>query len=221
MNKYLFKYEKTGNARFIGHLDLLRAFGRAVSRAGLPIAYSEGFNPHRLVSFALPLPVGMSGLGEIAALRMAEPVEPRECAGALNACLPEGLRVLAGREMPREEKEPAALVRFADFRADFADFSVLESVERAVGAVLAANSLLLERESKKGVLSFEARQDIYDIYAKGSSVFARVSQGSAVNLRFDALIARVCRDAGAEPDKIKCARLALYKEADGGAEEIF
>jgi hypothetical protein len=57
-------YEKVGPARFISHLDLLRTFGRAARRAGLPLAFTQGFNPHPKITFAAPLAVGISGEAE-------------------------------------------------------------------------------------------------------------------------------------------------------------
>ena len=57
------KFEKTGIMRYVGHLDLMRFFQKAVKRANLPIRYSEGFNPHQIMSFAAPLGVGLTSTG--------------------------------------------------------------------------------------------------------------------------------------------------------------
>lgn len=91
--RIVLSYSKTGPARYLGHLDLLRTFQRAVRRAGLPIAYSKGFNPHPRMMFASPLPVGAAGLGELAAMDLAEYTDPRALAGRLNSALPGGVRV--------------------------------------------------------------------------------------------------------------------------------
>ena len=58
------RFEKTGIMRYVGHLDLMRFFQKAVKRSGLPIRYSEGFNPHQIMSFASPLGVGITSDGE-------------------------------------------------------------------------------------------------------------------------------------------------------------
>ena len=60
--KYRVKYKKYGVMKFLGHLDVLRFFQKAIKRSGLPIAYSEGFNPHQLLSFAAPLSVSYRGV---------------------------------------------------------------------------------------------------------------------------------------------------------------
>ena len=89
-------FEKRARARYISHLDLMRAISRAVRRAALPIWYTEGFNPHPYLSFPLPLPLGQEGLREAMDLRLTE--EAQGIADRLNAVLPEGLLVLAAAQ---------------------------------------------------------------------------------------------------------------------------
>ncbi len=93
VRRIVLSYSKTGPARYLGHLDLLRTFQRAVRRAGLPIAYSKGFNPHPRMMFASPLPVGAAGLGELAAMDLTEHTDPQALAGRLNSALPRGVFV--------------------------------------------------------------------------------------------------------------------------------
>ncbi|MCL2456261.1 MAG: TIGR03936 family radical SAM-associated protein, partial [Defluviitaleaceae bacterium] len=66
MQKIRLKFSKTKTLRFIGHLDFLRVFQQTIRRAGLPAAFSQGFNPHLMISFALPLPLGMESLNDYA-----------------------------------------------------------------------------------------------------------------------------------------------------------
>ena len=68
--KVRIKFEKRGNLRFIGHLDLMRYFQKANRRAGLPIAYSEGFSPHQIMSFAAPLSMGVESTAEYADFKL-------------------------------------------------------------------------------------------------------------------------------------------------------
>ena len=91
-------FEKRGRAKYISHLDLMRAMSRAVRRGALPLWYTEGFHPHPYLSFPLPLPLGQEGLREAMDLRLTQEAclakEAGEIADRLNAVLPEGLRVL-------------------------------------------------------------------------------------------------------------------------------
>ena len=77
----------------MSHLDFVRMFGRAIRRAKLPIAYSEGFNPHPLLTFALPLSVGYTSECEILELVLSEDVPSREVMERLNEVLPEGVKI--------------------------------------------------------------------------------------------------------------------------------
>lgn len=88
-------FEKRGRARYISHLDLMRAMTRAVRRAALPLWYTEGFHPHPYLSFALPLPLGQEGLREAMDLKLEEEMPGEQICEQLNAALPEGLKILA------------------------------------------------------------------------------------------------------------------------------
>ena len=68
--KIRIKFSKQGNLRFVGHLDMMRYFQKANRRAELPIAYSEGFSPHQIMSFAAPLGMGLEGLAEYFDIRI-------------------------------------------------------------------------------------------------------------------------------------------------------
>jgi len=88
------RFSKRGRAKYISHLDLMRAMSRAVRRAGLPIWYTEGFNPHPYLSFALPLPLGQEGLREAMDLRLTEDMPLGKIPACFDGVLPEGLEIL-------------------------------------------------------------------------------------------------------------------------------
>lgn len=111
-------YEKVGPARFISHLDLLRTFGRAARRAGLPLAFTQGFNPHPKITFAAPLAVGISGEAEFADLELTEKIPAPFVARALSDALPEGLRVLEVRQLKGAGPALMAMVRSASYRVE-------------------------------------------------------------------------------------------------------
>ena len=88
------RFAKTGRARYISHLDLIRCFQRAVCRAKLPAAYSEGFHPHMQTSFATTLPLGFFSTAEQMDLELTEELPCDAVMERLNAVLPEGIRIL-------------------------------------------------------------------------------------------------------------------------------
>ena len=76
--KVRIKFAKTGHMKFVGHLDTMRYFQKAVRRAGLPIAFSGGYSPHMIMSFAAPLGVGTTSLGEYFDMELTETVPTKE-----------------------------------------------------------------------------------------------------------------------------------------------
>ncbi|MDR1692313.1 MAG: TIGR03936 family radical SAM-associated protein [Oscillospiraceae bacterium] len=86
-------YHKTGRARFLSHLDTMRVFSRALTRTGLPLRFTEGFNPHLILSIALPLGVGVESITERLDFGVTDNVSLGRLPGMLNAALPEGFFV--------------------------------------------------------------------------------------------------------------------------------
>ncbi|HHX53444.1 MAG TPA: DUF2344 domain-containing protein [Clostridiales bacterium] len=87
------KFEKRGSLKFISHLDLQRMMNTAFNRAGIPIWYTEGFNPHKKLVFALPLPLGAESVCEFLDFKITEPMSPEELTERLNNAFPPQLRV--------------------------------------------------------------------------------------------------------------------------------
>ena len=98
MDKIRLVYERTGRAVWISHLDMMRMLQRALNRAGVPIRYSEGFNPHALVSILMPLSVGTESLCQMVDIRVKEDVDLDGLPERLTSVMPEGIRFLKAYE---------------------------------------------------------------------------------------------------------------------------
>ena len=98
-------FSKTGRAKYISHLDLMRTFQRAFARAGIAIKHTEGFNPHPFVSIALPLSVGYSSQCEILEFGLLEGADPEEVPRRLTAAMPEGIVIHSCYPAQRPVKE--------------------------------------------------------------------------------------------------------------------
>ena len=114
------RFAKYGGVKFIGHLDVLRYFQKAVRRAGLKIAYSQGFHPHQIMSFASPLGVGITSEGEYMDMELTAEYTPQEIVEALNSAMVEGFTVLSARILPepengRKRETAMSLVTAADY----------------------------------------------------------------------------------------------------------
>lgn len=88
------KYTKTGNLKYISHLDVLRFIQRAVKRAGIDAKYSEGFNPHMRTSFGFPLSLGIESIGEYFDIELNEEITPDNFVNKMNAVLPKEMQIL-------------------------------------------------------------------------------------------------------------------------------
>ena len=138
-------FEKTGRARYISHLDLMRTFQRAFLRADIPIKHTEGFNPHAFISIALPLSLGFSSACEILEFGLLEGTVHSDVPRRLNAVLPEGVRVVECYSGERSLKELAAL-KYAVTLEGVSDKGALIA---AWSGAMGRKSWVIEKHSKK------------------------------------------------------------------------
>jgi radical SAM-linked protein len=147
------RYAKRGRLRFTSHRDFSRAFERAVFRARVPMAYSSGFNPHPRISYAGAAPTGSASEAEYLELALADIVVPADVHAMLDEALPPGLDVIEVVESPGGSL--ADLLEASRWRIDLA--VARDVAEAAVDRFLAADEALVERMTKKGMRSFDAR----------------------------------------------------------------
>lgn len=134
-------YAKLGALRYTGHLDLQRVWERALRRAGLPLAYSQGFNPQPRLHMALALPLGISSECELLDVWLEESADLQHVAAALNAVLPSGLRVHTLQNVSLREPALQNVVSACEYRADLLETPPGYDLESAVSGLLAAENL--------------------------------------------------------------------------------
>lgn len=147
MDKLRARFEKTGKAVYISHLDLMRVVQRVFLRAEVPIKYSEGFNPHALISICLPLGVGTASVAELMDFRVTRDVPLKELPERLNAVSPEGLKFLECYE-PWRKAADIKWLRFA-FSMDFDNRDAALFV-RPLEQFFARESIEVLRKTKRG-----------------------------------------------------------------------
>ena len=110
------RFRKYGVLKFIGHLDVMRYFQKAIRRADIDICYSEGYSPHMIMSFASPLGLGLESDGEYMDIRIHGSISSEEAVHRLNAVMVEGIDVMSFRELPENSKNAMASVAAADMK---------------------------------------------------------------------------------------------------------
>ncbi|MDR2006985.1 MAG: TIGR03936 family radical SAM-associated protein, partial [Acidaminococcales bacterium] len=143
------KITKEGGLRFISHLEYMRTLERAVRRAKLPAAWTEGFNPHMKLSLASALGLGIESLSEYAELELAAPLSAAAAAAALNAKLPRGIRALAADVVEKAPKL-AALLAMASYTADMPEGFPAESINRAAAGYNEAPEFFCDKKTAPG-----------------------------------------------------------------------
>ncbi|MGZ5399305.1 MAG: TIGR03936 family radical SAM-associated protein [Nocardioides sp.] len=160
------RYAKRGRLRFTSHRDFSRAFERALVRARVPMAYSSGFNPHPRISYAGAAPTGSASEAEYLEIGLAERLDPDAVRETLDAVMPDGLDLIAVAESPGGSL--ADLLTASHWRLDTT--ADADAVEAAVAAFLAADAVLVERMTKKGMREFDSRAAVSSLTASGSSL---------------------------------------------------
>ena len=211
MDKLRLRFEKTGRAVYISHLDLMHTMQRAFSRAGYSLKYSEGFNPHPQISIALPLSVGTGSLCELMDFRLKEEPELAALPEKLTTVMPEGIRVLEVYEPERK----TALLKWLAVEGFFAyDTRNAAEMTEKLAAFFSREALVITKKTKRGVGESDIRPGIRGVsFAPGEggvTVRALVSaQEPTINPE---LLAEALRQLAPEiaPDFARFTRLETY-----------
>ena len=151
-------FSKLEPVKFVSHLDMQRLFQRAVRRAELPLAYSKGFNPHPLLSFATAISVGFTSGGEYFDVILSEPVSPEEFTERVNAVLPEGVLISSAIDAGEFKASLTTLMRSAEYEArlSFAEPVEKTAFEAALSSLL-GGEIIVDKKTKGGIKPVDIR----------------------------------------------------------------
>jgi len=200
------KFEKSGRAVFISHLDLMRTMQRAVKRSGIPVWYTQGFNPRIYLNFPLALSLGITGRAEFMDFAVTESVDLADIRDRLDRAMPEGLRILEVAEPIYANKD----VGFAEYRIDFYGGEPTETLSE-LNKMLAEDSIEAEKHSKKkGTVKVDIKPHINILSAEPFEDFLRVTlrlpAGSGININ-----ANVFTDVFSDYSKMAFAKICAER----------
>ena len=165
--RMLVVFEKGAALRHIGHLDLMRAMQRILRRTGLPVSYSQGFNPHMVINFAAPLSVGASGLREIMDVALAREVPEDEFLFKLSNALPPALKAVAARSVADTYPAPMSKLFAASYDMEL-DGPAGESAAKCLPEFLNKSEIPAMRKTKSGEKPCDIRPMIYHLSARNN-----------------------------------------------------
>ncbi len=178
-NNFYARYKKYGRAKYISHLDMVRVFNRVFRRGGIPVAYSEGFNPHPKISFALPLSVFYESECEILLFSTTEAISPEELLSRFSTVMPEGLEIIEVKEGKPDVKHLSYCL--------YNVYCNLPTPSQLEG-FLALSSMVVPKKTKSGIKDTDIRGDITDIKLEEDCMTMLLSAGSNSNLKPDVVI---------------------------------
>ncbi len=198
------KYSKNGILKYIGHLDTMRFFQKALRRAGFDVVYSEGFSPHMIMSFALPLGVGLTSEGEYFDLEVRSVFSSPEMKDSLNAQMPEEIKVLNIVKVQDDKASKCmTLVAAADYDIILTDMGAFPpDWKELLEAFLQKKEIMVLKKTKKNEKLTDIRPLIYDYKIKNDMVSFRLSAGSVDNLKPSLVMDAFCDEIKTRPESV-------------------
>lgn len=184
--KVRIKFTKHGAMKFIGHLDMMRYFQKAMRRADVDIKYSEGFSPHQVMSFAAPLGVGLTSNGEYMDIEVNSMKDSKTMVDQLNAVMVEGVSILSCRRLDDSAKNAMSMVAAADYTVVFRDSARPENLDvffDELEAFYNRDAIVINKKTKRGEREVDLKPLIYALHRQGDAVFMQLSSGSSDNIK--------------------------------------
>ncbi|MBQ8085875.1 MAG: DUF2344 domain-containing protein [Lachnospiraceae bacterium] len=219
--KIRIKYAKMGVLKYIGHLDLMRFFQKAVKRADFDIAYSQGYSPHQLMSFAAPLALGVTSEGEYFDAQFNSLIPSDEFVRKFNEQMVDGVYVKDVILLPEKAKKAMSIVAASDYvitfksedDLDFTDDNKTEKrkvsdiadkkkkILEVVPYLLEKETIEVFRKTKKNEKVEDIKKGIYKLEVRKDNIYMFLATGSEYNLKPESVLEALCNEAGVEYNK--------------------
>lgn len=209
--KIRIKFAKSGVMKFIGHLDMMRYFQKAIRRAGVNICYSEGFSPHMIMSFAAPLGVGITSDGEYFDIEVKDTMTTADALQALNSTMVQGVEVTGYVQLPEDAKNAMSIVAAADYTLGYKDgyhspFTKSQWKEALEKSFHSKETFMVTKKTKKNQVEVDLKPAVYTLEMVGTeenpAFHIFVSAGSTRNIKpefvLESIYNRISSEEGTE-----------------------
>ncbi len=225
--KIRIKFRKYGVMKFIGHLDIMRYFQKAIRRAEIDISYSGGFSPHMIMSFAAPLGVGITSDGEYVDIEVNSTKSTADSLKALNDTMVEGVEVTGYVLLPDNAKTAMSIVAAADYELSFKEgYEIpadLSAFETAIAKFFTnAKEVLITKQTKKSERIMDLKPLVYDFEVREKNnkpvFYLNLSTGSTDNVKPELVMEALFQYMGLtyNPSAIQIHRIDVYTAASEG-----
>jgi len=207
--KIRIKFKKYGVMKFIGHLDMMRYFQKAIRRSNIGICFSEGYSPHMVMSFAAPLGVGITSDGEYLDIEVHDTMSSHQALLDLNAVMTEGIEVTGYVLLPDRARPAMSIVTASDYDLTYKEgyrcpYPVSELRERLHAFFEAQDEVLITKKTKKGEKTMDLKKLVYAFEVNGQQdkpeFYLNVSTGSTDNLKPELVLEAFFHSLGTDYD---------------------
>ena len=208
------RFEKKGVLKYIGHLDMMRYFQKAISRANLPIAYSEGFNPHQIMSFGNPLGLGMTSSAEYMDIELLEEIHSLEGINRLNNEMVQGIKILSFRYLPDKAKNAMSATWASSYKIELND-KIKEAIEnmsdisQSIDEFMSQKECIITKKTKKSTRDIDILPLIYEFKYEEKYFYIKCSSSSGDNIKPEVIMNEFFNFLGYE---LELDRVNLYIE---------
>lgn len=206
--RMILRFGKNPRLRFISHLDLQRFFQRALNRTGLPIAFSQGFNPHPVMAFASALALGWTSEYEVLDVKLGAPIGRKHAEEAMRAALPDDLPVIQVKMADDRLPSLMPMVHASEYRIESSGVT-----EEMLADFMAQDTVTAVRKTKSGEREINIRPLAYELRLDGKALIAKLALTDNDTLKPDLLVRTL---TGKENEELRIHRIALLAKREGG-----
>lgn len=213
------KFRKYGTMKFIGHLDIMRFFQKVMRRAEIPIAFTGGYSPHMIMSFANPLGVGVTSDGEYFDIELSEAIDMTAAVAQMNAVMVEGIEIVNMVEISDDKKRTGmSIVAAADYLSTVKNHAFPEGWKEKISTFLEQPEIMILKKTKKSEKEVDIKPMIYQFEVRDDSVYMQIATGSVENLKPETVMQAFGAFLGLNPEEAVFTHHRLDVYADVGAE---
>jgi len=224
------KFRKYGVMKFIGHLDIMRYFQKVMRRADIPIAFTQGFSPHMIMSFAQPLGVGVTSDAEYFDIELTEPIASKRAIEQMNQVNVEGIEIVSFVEIPDDKKcSGMTIVAAAEYAVSLLESNkssditcdITDEWKEKIAAFMAQPEIRILKQTKRSEKEVDIKPMIYDMEVCDNRICMFLATGSEQNLKPDLVMKAFLNFAGEPEDTpLHYHRLEVYAKNPENPREL-